>query len=99
MRTLLRVTIPVEAGNAGIKDGSLPKTIQALVERLKPEAAYFGPDNGQRNAFFVFDLQDAAQIPTLVEPLFLGLNAEISLSPVMNFDDLRRGLAEVAKQR
>ena len=39
MRMMLRVSIPVEAGNAAIKDGSLPRAIQATSERVKPEAA------------------------------------------------------------
>ena len=99
MRMMLRVLMPVEAGNAGIKDGSLPRTIKALIERLKPEAAYFFPDEGKRSAVYVFDMQDASQIPALVEPLFLGMNAEVRLSPVMNFEDLQKGLAETMKSR
>ena len=99
MRMMLRVLMPVEAGNAAIKDGSLPRAITALVERLKPEAAYFFPDEGKRSALYVFDMQNASQIPPLVEPLFLGMNAEIRLSPVMNFDDLQKGLAEAMKSR
>ena len=99
MRMMLRVLMPVEAGNAAIKDGSLPRAIAALVERLKPEAAYFFPDEGKRSALYVFDMQNASQIPPLVEPLFLGMNAGIRLSPVMNFDDLQKGLAEAMKSR
>ena len=99
MRMMLRIVMPVEAGNAAIKDGSLPRTIKALVERLKPEAAYFFPDEGKRAALLVFDMQDASRIPPLVEPLFLGLNAEVRLSPVMSFEDLQKGLSEAAKSR
>jgi hypothetical protein len=79
----------VEAGNRAFADGSLQRTIQGLMERLKPESAYFFPDEGKRSAQFVFDLQDTAQIPALVEPLFSGMNAE----------DLRKGLGEAAKAR
>ena len=99
MRMMLRVLMPVEAGNAAIKDGSLPRAIAALVERLKPEAAYFFPDEGKRSALYVFDMQHASEIPPLVEPLFLGMNAEIRLTPVMNFDDLQKGLTEAMKSR
>ncbi len=99
MRTMLRVLMPVEAGNAAIKDGSLPRTLKALIERLKPEAAYFFSDEGKRSAMYVFDMQDASQIPALVEPLFMGMNAEVRLSPVMNFEDLQKGLAEAMKSR
>ena len=47
MRMMLKVSIPVEAGNAGFKDGSLGKGIQEAMETLKPEAAYFFAENGQ----------------------------------------------------
>ena len=48
MRMMLRWTVPVERGNQAIKDGTLARTIQALLEELKPEAAYFWPENGKR---------------------------------------------------
>jgi hypothetical protein len=99
MRMMLRVWMPAEAGNAAIKDGSLPRSIKALVERLKPEAAYFFPDEGKRSALYVFEMQDASQIPPIVESLFLGMNAAVTLSPVMNFEDLQKGLAEAMKSR
>jgi hypothetical protein len=99
MRTMMRITMAVEAGNRAFADGSLQRTIQGLMERLKPESAYFFPDEGKRSAQFVFDLQDTAQIPALVEPLFSGLNAEVRLTPVMNAEDLRKGLGEAAKAR
>jgi hypothetical protein len=96
---MMRITMAVEAGNRAFADGSLQRTIQGLMERLKPESAYFFPDEGKRSAQFVFDLQDTAQIPALVEPLFSGLNAEVRLTPVMNAEDLRKGLGEAAKAR
>jgi hypothetical protein len=96
---MLRIHMPVDAGNSSVKDGTLPLTIQGLIEKLKPEAAYFYPDEGKRSALFVFDMQDAAQIPPLVEPLFIGMNAQVRLTPVMNAEDLRQGLGEAAKAR
>ena len=47
MRTMLRFRVPVERSNQAIKDGSLKKTLQSLMERLKPEAAYFSPLDGR----------------------------------------------------
>ena len=38
MRVMARVSIPVGAGNKGIRDGSLPKVMQQTAERWKPEA-------------------------------------------------------------
>ena len=86
MRMMLKVVIPVEAGNKANKDGSLARAMQGAAERLKPEAAYFLPDDGKRTALFFFNMQDASQIPGIAEPLFMGLNASLTLSPVMNAD-------------
>ena len=97
MRMMLRVTIPVEAGNQAIKDGTLPRTMQSTMERLKPEAAYFLAEDGRRTALFFFDMQDVSGIPPMVEPLFMGMNAAVTIVPVMNADDLQKGLAEAAK--
>ncbi len=99
MRMLLRATFPVEASNAAINDGTLPKTIETMFERLKPEAAYFFAQDGKRGGIFVFDMQDPSDIPSIAEPLFMRMNASVELYPVMNRDDLRAGLEKAAKNR
>ncbi|MFC7220998.1 DUF3303 family protein [Streptomyces polyrhachis] len=93
MRVMLRAHLDTEASNEAIKNGTLPKTMEAMVERLKPEAAYFGPSEGGRSCTFVFDMQDSSQLPAIAEPLLAGLKARIEIQPVMNADDLRKGLA------
>ena len=95
MRTMARVSIPVEAGNHGIQGGALPKVMQATAERWKPEAMYFTTFEGKRTAYIVFDLPDASAIPAFAEPFFMELHAEVELLPVMNGDDLQKGLAAV----
>ena len=97
MRMMLKILIPTEAGNHTIKDGSLGTILETTMSKLKPEAAYFVAQDGLRSAMMVFDMKDASAIPGIVEPLFLGLNAEVELLPVMNADDLKRGL-NAAKQ-
>lgn len=89
MRMLLRVSIPVEAGNAAAQAGTLGSTIERLVAELKPEAAYFfADDHGQRSGAIVFDMTDTVQIPAIAEPWFLALDAQVSLQPVMTPQDL-----------
>jgi hypothetical protein len=98
MRMLLRVSIPVEAGNAAAKAGTLGPTIEKLLADLKPEAAYFFPDdNGQRSGSIVFDMKDSSQIPAIAEPWFLAFNAKISLRPVMNPHDLATAVPSITK--
>ena len=95
MRTMMRITIPVEAGNRAIADGTLQKTLEATMERLKPEAAYFIATGGERSALLFFDLADASDIPPIAEPIFRNLNASVEFSPVMNAEDLQAGLGRL----
>lgn len=97
MRTLMKVSIPVEAGNKAIRDGVLPKTFQSFVDRLKPETCFFTAEGGNRTAFFVFDLKDPTMIPSIAEPFFMTLGASIEMSPVMNFDELKVGVEKAMK--
>jgi hypothetical protein len=90
---MLRAKMDTQKGNEAIENGTLPKTVQALIERLKPEAAYFAALDGDRSCTLVFDMQDSSQIPSTVEPLLLNLGAKIEIVPVMNLDDLQKGLA------
>lgn len=102
MRMLLRVSIPVEAGNAAAKAGTLGTTIERILADLKPEASYFlADDHGNRSASIVFDMKDTSQIPAVAEPWFLAFNAKVSLRPIMNAQDLAAGapgIAAAAKQ-
>jgi len=90
MRFLVKVNIPVEAGNMAVKDGKLGTTIQSILADQKPEAVYFTDDNGQRTALVFLDMQDASQMPAIVEPWMLAFNASIEVHPVMVPEDLVR---------
>ena len=102
MRMLLRVSIPVETGNAAALDGTLASTVERILADLKPEAAYFfADDNGNRSGSVVFDMKDPSQIPAVAEPWFLAFNAKVSFRPVMNPQDLAKagpGISKAVKQ-
>src|SRR5690349_24371646 len=97
MRCLLKVSIPVETGNTTIGAGTLPKTIESILDELKPEAAYFAEENGKRTGFVFFDLKDTSQIPAVAEPWFLAFNAHIELHPAMNLEDLKNATPGIEK--
>ena len=98
MRMLLRVSIPVEAGNAAAKAGTLGSTIEEILADLKPEAAYFfADDNGNRSGSIVFDMKDTSQIPAIAEPWFLAFNAQVTFRPVMNPQDLAKAGPSIGK--
>lgn len=88
MRTMLRWTVPVERGNEAVTDGTMPKTIEWLMKKLKPESAYFFPDGGERSGQMVFDMANPSQIVEIAERLFEALDAAVEFTPVMNRDDL-----------
>ena len=90
MRCLLKISIPVEVGNARIKDGTLPKTIQSILQDQKPEAAYFAEDNGRRTGFVFVNVPEPSDIPRLAEPWFLAFDASVEFHPAMTVEDLAK---------
>ncbi|MFF7632861.1 hypothetical protein ACFZB9_06865 [Kitasatospora sp. NPDC008050] len=85
-----------EKANKAITGKTLAHTMKSVLERIKPEAAYFGAKDGQRTAFIVFDLKEASDIPSVAEPFFQDLGAKVAFIPVMNFDDVQAGLQQIA---
>ena len=96
MRVMARISIPAEAGSQAIKDGTLGSVMQRAAERWKPEGMYFTTFDGRRTAFMVFELPDASGMPPFAEPFFSTLDADVQLAPVMNGDDLQKGLSQLA---
>jgi hypothetical protein len=45
-------------------------------------------------AAFIVDIQNADQIPILIEPLFSGMGAHVELHQVMGLDDLKKGIPQ-----
>jgi hypothetical protein len=43
---------------------------------------------------FIVDIQNANQIPVIIEPLFSGMDAHVELHPVMSLDDLKKGMPQ-----
>jgi hypothetical protein len=96
MRFLLKISFPVEAGNAAVKKDGL-KVIRKILEQQKPEAAYFVADGGRRTAFLIIDIKDASEIPGIAEPWFLALNAHIEAMPAMVAEDLKKAGPDIEK--
>ena len=88
MRVLMTIRMSTEKANKAVMAGTIGQTIGKFVEQAKPEAVYFGEQNGQRTAFMVVNLDGAHQIPVLCEPWFLEFDASITLTPVMVPADL-----------
>ena len=62
MRVMIKFALPVEASNTASRTGKLEQVFKQIHEDLKPEAAYFFAQDGQRGGLFIVDMQDSSQI-------------------------------------
>jgi hypothetical protein len=92
MRVLVRIILPNEAGNRAIKDQNFIKNIQSFMDNYEAEAAFFTPSNGNRSANFIIDMPSSDMMATIAEPFF-QMGARVEMQPVMNFEDLKKGLS------
>src|SRR5437763_15611682 len=95
MRMLLKFRFPVESGNEVIRTGKMAKVMQRILDELKPEAAYFFPEGGERAGLLVFDMRESSQVAEVAERFFFGLHASVEMTPVMTAEDLEKGLSGV----
>jgi hypothetical protein len=93
MRVMLIAHMSTEVSNVAVRDGRIGELLQRTMGQLTPEAAYFGPHEGGRTAFIVFDLADVSQIPSVSEPFFQELGARVDIIPIMTAEDVARGLS------
>ncbi|WP_405907418.1 MULTISPECIES: hypothetical protein [unclassified Streptomyces] len=95
MRVLLRATLDTEKSNEAIRSGKMPELIKEILDHLKPEAAYFAPLGGRRTCLLVFDMKDSSDLPPVGEPFLTQFNAEVEVCPIMNAEDLAKGLSQL----
>jgi len=99
MRILLTVRLPHESFNAAVRDGGAGSKTQAILDVIKPEAAYFTEMNGQRTVVMIAELEKPSMTPALAEPWFLTFNAGVEFHVVMSGEDLKAaGLDKLGKK-
>ena len=96
MRMLLKVVVDTETGNEGLR--SAPESLDRLQELLQPEAVYGFGEDGQRAFIAIFDLADPSQIPVVCEPIYQLTKGKITVTPCMNFEDLKKGVEEAVRR-
>lgn len=99
MRFVIKLSVPVEKFNAAVRDGSVGKKIQQILEDTKPEAVYFWEAEGKRGGLLVVDIDRVSQMPAIAEPWFLHFDAAVEFHPCMTPEDLAdAGLEALGKK-
>jgi hypothetical protein len=93
MRTLMKAQLPADPTN-NLAASARVETMRALLEALKPEAAYFYPERGIRTTIVVFDLKSPSDLPSISEPIFRQ-GGTVEFAPVMNLEDLQAGVKKI----
>ena len=97
MRFLVKATIPVDAGNALVRDPNFGKRLEEIIQDVKPEAVYFAAEGGQRTVYFIANVADASQTPAIAEPLWLSFSADVEFTPLMNQADMAKAAPAIAR--
>ena len=97
MRFLVKVRIPVEAGNEMVRDGKIGDRIKSILADTKPEAVYFAVNEGQRTIFMVVDVKDASLLPAIAEPLWLGLQADVETTAVLTEKEFAKAAQHIER--
>lgn len=101
MRFILHVSLPVDAFNQAVRDGSVGQKMKHILEVTKPEAAYFTAKDGKRGGFLVVNMESTSEMPKFAEPWFLNFDASVEFLPAMTPQDLEKanldGIAKMWK--
>ncbi len=99
MRALIHVKFPIEPFNSAVRKGTAGDILKRILDEIKPEAAYFTENNGQRGAVLVVDVADPSKVPAIAEPFFLSFNAQVEFHVAMSPEELgRAGLESMGKK-
>lgn len=98
MRMLLKAQMSTDRTNEAIRSGRLSSAVEATMQELHPEAAYFTVEDGKRTMLLVFDMERSSLMPPAAERLFMDMGASIDFTPVMNPDELREGLSSLNRE-
>lgn len=89
VRFIIRAQIPTEAGNRMMQNPNGMQQIEAYIQSVKAEAAYFFEAGGDRTMVFVVNMDRADQMAVFAEPLFM-MGAKVEFHPVMLLEELKK---------
>ncbi len=88
MRMMMHVEFPLEPFNTVVRNGTASSIMKKILDDAKPEAAYFGEQDGKRGGILIVDVAKPSDVPRLAEPWFLNFNVEVKFRVVMTPQDL-----------
>ena len=95
MRMMMKVTIPVETGNAAARKGDLGKTIQGDFGGHEARSGLLRRRRRQTDRVHFLQMNDSSELPKFAEPWFLAFNASLTVRPAMNLQDLANAAAGI----
>jgi hypothetical protein len=95
VRFMAKVTIPSEKWEEAHRSGTLQRTLDSALQRLRPEASYFFDVEGARECILVFNLDVAA----MLRPLFPNLDVSLEGQPVATGAEIQQQFGGSAVRR
>jgi hypothetical protein len=99
MRMMLTASLPNETFNSLVRAGTVGAIIKEILAELKPEAAYFLEEHGERCAVLIINVADQSRIPFFAEPFFLKFNASCRFRVAMVAEDLAKAGLDALGQK
>lgn len=99
MRMMLTASLPNEPFNSLVRAGTVGAIIKEILAELKPEAAYFLEEHGERCAVLIINVADQSRIPFFAEPFFLKFNANCRFRVAMVAEDLAKAGLDALGQK
>jgi hypothetical protein len=90
MQFLVRVTIPIDAGNEMIRDPNFAQTIETILGDVKPDNVMFCIESGQRTVYLTMTVNDGSDWVARIEPLWLALSADVEVIPAISQEDFAK---------
>ena len=78
-----------------VKDPNFLMNFENSIKKFNCEISYFTEIGGNRTMIFVLDLPSTGIVPTILEPLFQGFEANIEVHQAMNFDDVKNAISKL----
>jgi hypothetical protein len=89
MKFIVEVAFPLEPFSTHVRKGVAGEKIAEVLGSVKPEVIYFTDSGVGRGAVMILDVDSAAQIPHITEPLMLNFDASVHYRIAMAPEELQ----------